>query len=474
MNCPLKIQLKREDFLVPTRKALGVLFERMLMAGQLRIVKDQDWRVNRLSPIFIDPHTVGQLFGRDDTILHLGQGDSSACRYFHEVGPRHVSVCYADAIYIDPRTIIAERLRYEFPFRSREQDKRDRDNDRFRVAEIMRDEYLVPAAMIAIAQRDPRALVGFSAKDFEIQRMKAGYLRTMPNNVASEYLASYRALLKLLEKKTQVLIPEITDGKHFRRSISRYGGRLEYTQLSREDSIRLGMLGSDHQCLQPMSPEDVQAVAVTAFHDVCLQPDRIILGNFKEIHTLLPPGETYGLIEGCRSDAFLKHEYAEMLALLVPRLAKGGIYLSDGILSSHKYQFFVREFVSNFLSRVKKGISVWIIISSESDICSSYPPTYIAGLVVAHTEDRIPQIQNMLGKNGRRMVRVSNMKQLLSIDEVRHQIAWTEFVRLAETAGQDLESFRPQELISGLRQIRWRRDRPIRDDLEKLFHDLAT
>lgn len=463
---------RREDFEV-SLKDVARRFTNMAFTGQVKMVLEQDWRVDRLCPPFIDIKHVGRLLREGDTVLHIGQGDSSSCRYFNEIGPQHTSVCFADAVYLDPRTIIDQRLKQEPMFCGRDEDKDKLAEARLTIAEILRDEFLVPASMVRMAHADLGVLGAFSAKDFEILRIKARHYRTSPPHQGNvESRATYAALLEIIERKMNILVPNLIDGRRDRRSISRLGGRMILTPLSETDDQRLAMLERNPTYLQPTNSHDVHYAAMKAFQDVCCQPHQMILGDFR--NTELPPAARYNLIEGCRSDAFLGNGWAEFLWRMVQHLTEDGMYVSDGILSAYSYEFFLNEFLRDFLDKAKRTYQVWIVVPAEEDTSAFYPPTYIAGVIVSKSEERIKPIRVLLEKRGTQMIRVSSKRDLLNIPQVRHQLAWTAFYQLCKVRNQDVEALPHHQVVAQLRSIPWNNGEPSAAALAALLDSLSV
>lgn len=466
----------REDF-DGTLKQLAEQFRVMFAAGQVKIVIRQDWRVDRLAPPFIDVKHIASLLREGDIVLHIGQGDSSACRYFNEVGVKHTSDCFADAVYLDPHTIIGSVLTQEPMFCGRQADAERLTTMRRRIAEILRDEFLVPASMFEMANADLGIIEDFSPKDFEIMQIKARHYRADPPTeptdearVIADSRATYRALLEILERQMKILIPNTVSGRRYRRSISRLGRRLIQTQLPETDDQRLAMLASNLDYLQPKPMHDVLHAAMTAFREVCLQPNQMILGDFRT--TALPKERRYNLIEGCRSDAFLGETWAEFLELIIEHLADDGMYFSDGILSAYSYQFYLEQFV-HFLRKKKGKFKTWIVVPPEQAVADFYPPTYIAGVVVARSDFRPDILRDSLTSRGFTMVPVATKQDILAIPEARHQLAWTAFFRLVLDQTHDVEALPHQHVVTRLRSIPFENGQPKPEALLALFNDLA-
>lgn len=453
MRYPRTIKFKPSDF-ESDLTSVGALFNDLLSLGAAAMVEKQDWQVNRICPPFVDPQkAVNFLRERaGPRVLHLGMGDGTCNSYFKKAYYNHESISYANCIFIDPRDVIRPVVG-ALPLRAALSEATCME-----VVDILRDEFLIPASMNDATRHDEAMLCNFSMKDFEIRAEMAGRRNDAQRLGVAVGRAGYDSLLKILSTRPTLLIPE---NLQYRRSVSRLGTSVGIGAPISDNARRaLQQLRDDPDSFPKHVRSSVGHLATRELRDMCRAWEGIVLGDFRSMSRRIGEEQQFHLIEGCRADAFLHRRYAAFLTGVLRHLAEGGIYVSDGILSSYSYKFYFDEFKAKFMTEdMLKGHRVAVVVPEAGNAAHDLPPMFLAGLVVTRGTDKAELFKAAL-KEGYTAIPITSIQDLEALSAVRKQMAWTLFCTLVEEHNKnhpsrhlDLEKLDVVEVCNGLATV---------------------
>ncbi len=374
-----------------------------LSRGNLTMIKYQDWKVNRITPLFIDKNELKKYANNIDNpwFFHLGVGDGSVYRFFKDVsGSRAVS--FADKIYIDPLFIIHDFL---LAFESKD------ISGMMELSLLLRNSFLIPNSMNLITRNDERKIQEFTIKDFKIRKIKSRFIQST-SIYSTDIISSFNSLFYILSNNINLLIPD--DISKWNREISKMGDNFICNKVKAE-VIKFSLEKiTSLKFNEKLFFKNINSSLNTYLYDW----DILEFGDFSKINFNIANNGFYDIILASRSDSFLGSQYPAFLKTITSHISNNGIYISDGIVSSYDYKFFYKDLELIFSDLVKSN-NVFVVVNKTSKY--SIPPSFLSGIIISNLNNTLIPIVN----DDFDVILCKTIKDLISIKQVKMQYAWT-------------------------------------------------